>query len=393
MNLGLILSIALLLCPLGLTFWARGRALGREAEEGCDSWFSYRLNYRIVTFLFIALWSALWDWNGKSIAIPLLLKSRLASLATPAAQSVLFWLLPVAFLGFNEVLFYATNRRINSLHWTASRVFWQGVWSVVRYAIPLLLIVSGFEYIYDGAFVGIVWILLAVTVAAVGKVGLERALGFNSRRLKTGELRNRAFAMAKTMGANLREVNIVPQGKGHLTNAYAGGLGSISITDTLSQSLTYREVDCTLAHELAHVRLRHAREYFWLLPLPYVFLVLLLYGWPSRISAVRPLLSFVVILLPILIFNYFSRRREYAADREEVTVVRDPESSIRSLAKLHRISHVPDQWSYFSELFTSHPSLERRARAIARVGGLSDARAEEILEEVKSRKRRTSSRS
>ena len=391
-NVQVALSLALLACPIALTMWARRRALRRVAEEGLDSWFSYRLNHQLVTFLFVALWSALWDWDGRSIAIPLLLKFRLASLATPAAQSNLFWLLPLTFLGFNEVLFYATNRRINGLHWTAFRIFWQGMWSIVRYAIPLFLIVAGFEYIYDGVFVGIVWILLAVIVAAVGKVGLERALGFKTRRLKTGELRNRAFAMAKTMGANLREVNIVPQGKGHLTNAYAGGLGSISITDTLSQSLTYREVDCVLAHELAHVRLRHVREYFWLLTLPYIFLVLLLYGWPSRISEVRPLLNLVVILLPILILNFFSRRNEYAADRDEVAVVRDPESSIRSLAKLHRLSHVPSQWSYLSELFLSHPSLERRARAIAQAGGVSDARAEEILEEVNSRKNKNFSR-
>lgn len=183
------------------------------------------------------------------------------------------------------------------------------------------------------------------------------------------------------MGVELKRVYIVPQGKGHLTNAYAGGFGSISLTDTLSHSLNYKEMNCVLVHELAHLKLGHVRGYFRDLALPYVSLIILLFKWPSREPALRPVLEFSVIVLPILILEFLSRLREYAADREEVTVLGDPEASIRSLVKLHQISHVPRQWSYFCELFSSHPSLERRAKGIARAGNLTDVRTSDILAE------------
>lgn len=382
-------AIGLLLLPMGMTLWFRTRAVVRSASNsGLNRWYDYRRNQRALNLLIVAAWCALWDYNGNSLPVSVMFTSRLAFLTSPSRQVLLYWLLPVAFLLASEIIAYAASRKIRDLNWSRSQVLRQGLWEVFRYTLPLLLIGAGFEHIFDGEFGGIILIFAALPIAAIGKVRLENALGFRPRLLKTGELRNRAFRMAATMETNLRKVFIVPQGKGHLLNAYAGGLGSISLTDTLSQSLSYAEVNCTIGHELAHLKLGHIRGYFRALFLPYVFLMILFWGWPERQPAIRPVLEFSALVVPSLILNFLSRLQEYAADREEVAFLRDPEASIRSLAKLHQISHVPQGWSYLSELFTSHPSLERRAKAIARAGNMPGARANEILEEIRIRERK-----
>lgn len=393
-SIGLIfreaLPIALLLSPVIFTLWSKRGAAQGASDNGIKRWRDYRRNHRAVNLLLVAAWCALWDWNGKSFPVPQLVQLRIPTVTGASMQSALYWLLPATFLLASEIISYNASRKINELHWSHSQVLRQGFWEVFRYVLPLLLVGAGFEYVFDGEFAGIALILAALPIAAVGKVRLEGALGFKSRLLKTGELRNRAFRMAEAMGVELKRVYIVPQGKGHLTNAYAGGFGSISLTDTLSHSLNYKELNCTIVHELAHLKLGHIRGFFRDLTLPYALLVVLLFEWPSKEPMLRPFLEFMVVVLPVLILEFFSRLREYAADREEVTVLGDPEASIGSLVKLHQTSHVPRQWGYFSELFSSHPSLERRAKAIAHAGNLPEIRASDILEDVEIRGARTS---
>ncbi|MGH9711532.1 MAG: M48 family metallopeptidase, partial [Candidatus Acidiferrales bacterium] len=273
------------------------------------------------------------------------------------------------------------------LHWSRGAILRQGFWSVVRFAIPLLLIASGFEVIFDGELQGVVWLIAAFGVAISGRVFLDRALGVNSRLLKSSELRNRALAMAERMDVDLRRVYIVPQGKGHLLNAFAG-VSSISLTDTLSQHLNQAEVDCTIAHELGHLKLGHVWKTFLTLILVFAIPASLFFRLSSRMLPFRPVLDLLVILVPFLIFYFFSRRFEYQADQESVAAVENAEVEIRSLAKLHEAACAPLKINRVSELFLTHPSLLRRVAAIAHSNGVSGDRVYEILREVEPRKKR-----
>ena len=282
-------------------------------------------------------------------------------------------------------MFYSIDKSIAQLHWSRVAVLRQGFWSVVRFGIPLLLIADGFEAIFDGELQGVIWLVAAFGVAIFGRVFLDRALGVNSRLLKSGELRNRALVMAERMGVDLRQVFIVPQGKGHLLNAFAG-VGSISLTDTLSHHLNQAEVDCTIAHELGHLKLRHVRKTLLTIVLVFIIPSILFFRLSPRVLAFRPALDVLVTFAPFLVFYFFLRRFEYQADRESV-VMYNAEVEIRSLAKLHQAADVPLEINRLSELFLTHPSLMRRATAIARSNGISDDRVREILRDIQPRKR------
>ncbi|HEV2617329.1 MAG TPA: M48 family metalloprotease [Candidatus Acidoferrales bacterium] len=267
----------------------------------------------------------------------------------------------------------------------------QGFWSAVRFGIPLLLVASGFEAIFDGELQGVIWLIAALGVGIVGRICLDRALGVNPRLLKSSELRNRALAMAERMNVDLLRVYVVPQGKGHLLNAFAG-VSSISLTDTLSQHLNRAEVDCTIAHELGHLKLRHFRKTLFTLVLVFAIPAALLFRLSPQMAPYRPVLDLIGMFAPFLMLYFFLRRFEYQADRESATAVENAESEIRSLAKLHKAAGVPDRINRFSELFLTHPSLMRRANTIARSNGIPTDRVYEILKDVEPQKRERAQR-
>lgn len=368
------LAVITLCAPILIAIVFRVGAL-RAPANGRQIWFGYRRNTRLILFTTVGGWWALWDWSK-----PFLLSDRVYSLwptfSDPAIREIVFWLFPLVTFSVAQTVAYATDKSISGLHWSQTAILRQAFWSLIRYVVPLLLISAAFAAIFNGQLLGLVWLVCALVFFVIGRSFHDEALGINIRPLKSGEMRNRAMDMAKKMNVDLRSVNVVPQGKGHLLNAFAG-LNSISLTDTLSQHLNRAEVDCTIAHELGHLKLGHGPKVLLILFLVFAFPSLLFFGWPARVPAIRPALDFVVVFAPFLVFYFFSRRFEYQADRESAS--RNPEVEISSLVKLHRAAEAPFEFNVLTEMFSTHPSLIHRVAAIARCNGISGARAEEIL--------------
>jgi STE24 endopeptidase len=243
------------------------------------------------------------------------------------------------------------------------------------------MIAVGFETIFDGKPWGIAWLLSAGIVAKIGTGFLRRAEGMKFNRLKSGELRNRALKMASQMGVTLGRVYIVPAGKGHLTNAY-GMSNAIGLTDNLGKYLTKSQVDYVIAHELAHVNLKHGRKNLILVFAIFSFLTLALFQFSKHALFFRPIVEIVVIIGPLVAIYYLSRRFEYAADRAAVDFSGEPETAVRALANLHKIHVVPSRYDRFTELFMTHPPLLRRVHAIADVSQMPASRLNDILDEV-----------
>jgi Zn-dependent protease with chaperone function len=156
----------------------------------------------------------------------------------------------------------------------------------------------------------------------------------------------------------------------------------IALTDALPKYLSERQVDSVIAHELIHVKHKHARMGSLIIVAAFSVLSLLMFNIPGRMIQFRPLLDIAVVYLPLIGFYYALRRAEFAADREAVLYSRDPETAIRALANLYQTTSVPVRYSKISELFQTHPSLIRRVLAIARVGELPRERMAKVLRET-----------
>ena len=251
----------------------------------------------------------------------------------------------------------------------------------MSFVIPLLLVAAGFDALLDGKIRGIIWLLTAGAVSKVGTVFLRRAQGMKFNRLKSGELRNRALNMASRMGVTLDRVYVVPAGRGHLTNAY-GMSNAIALTDNLGKYLTKAQLEFVVAHELAHVKLKHARKHSLLMFAVFSITALLLFSFPQRALPFRPLIQLIAMIGPLVALYYWSRRFEYSADGEALDFTGNPEVAIWALANVHRSRESPVAFRRLAELFATHPTIAQRVHAIAIGGNMSFDRLTEILKET-----------
>ncbi len=180
------------------------------------------------------------------------------------------------------------------------------------------------------------------------------------------------------MGVKIGRVLIVPEGKGHMTNAFASPY-AVGVTDNLGKYLTRSQIDYVLAHEVAHCEKKHGRKHLLMTLGIYSLLAAVLFLERGSIVDMRPLVIVVAIFGPVMAMNYLSRRHEHESDRTGVDFTRDPETAIRALVQLYRATMAPLNCSQFTQLFLSHASLTRRVMAIAEAGQLPMERVNNML--------------
>ncbi len=219
-----------------------------------------------------------------------------------------------------------------------------------------------------------------------------RSAGNDPAVLDVGELRDRIFALADKARVKLRQVFVMPTSKGREANAAAAVGNMVLLNDYLLQHLTKREVDAVVAHELAHLRQRHpGRLQIWLGMLIPVFSASLVFLDPSLlrwmgIRARGPLVEVIcrsvpIVVASVIVLILMARRRSFErqADAGAVQMTGDAEAIITALAKLARLNLMPLEWSRWEEGLLTHPAMSRRLRAVARRGGLTEERLQEIL--------------
>jgi Zn-dependent protease with chaperone function len=129
------------------------------------------------------------------------------------------------------------------------------------------------------------------------------------------------------------------------------------------------------------LKLRHVGKTLLTIILVFIIPSILFFGLAPRTLTFRPAFDVLVTFAPFLVFYFFLRRFEYQADHESV-VACNAEAEIRSLAKLHQVAGAPFRANRLSELFLTHPSLMRRATAIATSNGISGDRVNDILRDA-----------
>jgi len=183
-------------------------------------------------------------------------------------------------------------------------------------------------------------------------------------------------------------------------NAFATGMKKddalVAVSTGLLQNMSKDEVEAVLAHEISHVACGDMVTMALIQGVLNTFVILL-----SRLAAnvinnflssdeegeglgffgymaVTIVLELVFGLFASIIVMWFSRKREYTADRGAAYLT-SKEKMISALQRLqihHEPSHLPDQVAAFgirpkegglAELFRSHPPLEDRIKALRNI--------------------------
>jgi len=206
--------------------------------------------------------------------------------------------------------------------------------------------------------------------------------------LPAGPLRDRLAALAASAGVSLHDVVVVATGRPHQANATLSGLFRpvVRLDEALLQRLTEEEVEAVVAHELAHLLLRHPWHRGAVALASSAMLVGLLaaaVASPELAAAfgfTAPSLHAALALASVAggaalrwlapLEAAISRRREAAADALAVRLVGRAEplaTALLELAEENLANPWPHPWSV-AWRFT-HPPLERRLALLAEAAG------------------------
>lgn len=175
--------------------------------------------------------------------------------------------------------------------------------------------------------------------------------------LPDGELKERLFDLADRGGFKARTIQVIDGSKrSSHSNAYFTGFGKfrrIVLFDTLIEQLDTPELEAVLAHEIGHYKKGHIVK-IMAMSFAMTFLTFAIMGYLSNsewfylgfgfceASGFGPVLlmyslfagAFTFWLTPI--FNIFSRKNEYEADKFAASICGGSESLVSALRKLHK---------------------------------------------------------
>jgi len=185
--------------------------------------------------------------------------------------------------------------------------------------------------------------------------------------LDTEEFRARALEIARRTGVRLNGVMVFRHKHFRQANAFAYRQGRhIVFSDRLLESLSKREVDTVVAHELSHLNdgpLQFPPKVYWAYLPVYVASSTVLVS-QGVMHAGEPFLA-LVALAATLFAAAVSRKREYRADAWSARVMGDPHGLIAALSHLHKLAEEPVSGGRIDGAILTHPSLTQRALALA----------------------------
>ncbi|MGH6682738.1 MAG: M48 family metallopeptidase, partial [Pseudolabrys sp.] len=194
-------------------------------------------------------------------------------------------------------------------------------------------------------------------------------------------------------------------------NAFATGLNdkqySITVTQGLIDALNDQEIEAVLGHELTHIRNGDVRMLVIALVIAgaigffgelvfRIFFQNVMWGGGRRSSrdegkggagiAIVIAIAIIVVvwILSIVIRFALSRQREYLADSGSVELTKNPDAMISALRKIEGRGEIPGANSAvmemcidnpregFSNIFDTHPPVEKRVEALVKYAGGHD---------------------
>jgi Zn-dependent protease with chaperone function len=369
----------LLLIPIVLTVWFRRRARSVPEDSKPAVIFAYR---RFITWTalggILVWWTAIDSLHVDSLAE---FVAATASSDDAGVMAFLPWLLlwlPPVIVYFLCLTLSSPIHSLRGVTRTQLQAIRQSFWTVARFALPIPLVVLGINELFSAPRVGVLLFGAAIFAGRLVQRKLADSMGTELHAVTTGELRDRAFAIAQKAKAKLNQLYVLPAERMRMANAFAHAASNIFLTDYLLKNLSRREVDAVIGHEVAHLQKKHLRTR--LLVMFALFLAVTCAAiwsdkWIPSEFPTGPVVYGFILLLMFLI----SRRNEFAADAGAVKLTGDAEAMITALARITRLNTMPIQWGKLDEKLLTHPSTLRRIRHLARIGSIPETRIPELL--------------
>ena len=245
--------------------------------------------------------------------------------------------------------------------------------------IPLILtsVLGALPLMMDQNWIAAVpWLVAAPLFALLRRAWIRARAGASVKQLNGGELRERVSALVAQARRPPIKVFVSSSMRSQVSAAFTLPGKSIFLTAPLVRSLSKREVDAVVAHELAHFS--HSSRGQWTA----LALAMVLLGTPVSgilLSLPGGLLVTTLLLLTILFAALRgARRREFAADASAAALTGDPRAMISSLARISRNNKIPLDMNGAAEWLSTHPSTRKRIHALAAIARLTPSEVESL---------------
>lgn len=354
-----VAAVAVLILPILISIWLRRIAIACAANGITTPWSKAAPWMRLAAIVVVPGWWSYADWLAANRRL------------SPAPLSWLLLIIPAcASLYVARIVVYSSGALAFDRKWAAPDIHRLAWWRTLSSTLPLLLFALAVNRFRERNAVAVLWLFAAGLVALLALSRLHWVEGIRFRPVKSGDFYKRAFVLAKRMGVPLRKVAVVPFGRWHLTNAYSLS-NEIAITDDYGHWLSGPRLDFVVAHELAHVKNKHARKRLWITMGVFLAFSLLALAVPDVPGDWHVLFNVAVIVAPVFILESVSRSFEYQADRDAVELTGEVFAAAQSLIDLYRRADVPAEMGLMERFFSSHPGLRQRIEAMARAAQLS----------------------
>ena len=266
---------------------------------------------------------------------------------------------------------------------------------MVVFVVFIGLLATVFAAYYQDPFIALWTILIAIVYAviqyfAAGSIATTMVGATEITKKDNPRLYNTVENLSITTGLPMPKVYIIDD---QAPNAFATGRDPkhavVAATTGLLDIMDDKELTAVMAHEMSHVKnydIRVSMIVFGLVCvvglISDIAFRMMFYGNRRRDNEGSPvgyvLIAIAAILSPILAAvaqMAVSRQREYLADASSVNITRYPEGMISALKKLQSHSQPmksqntaaasmyinnPLRKGLFSELFSTHPPIEKR---------------------------------
>jgi len=277
--------------------------------------------------------------------------------------------------------------------------FWNNTKTAILLSLMIVLFAIAGELIGGGA--GALFALVLGGFGAVisfffsDKIAVAAMRGVEADERQHGDLIEMVSRLSRNANLPMPKVYICPQ---QAPNAFATGRSpkraAVAVTAGALQMLSYDELEGVMAHELAHVKNRDTLISTVAAviagALSYLAYFAMFFGSnrDSPMGMVGLLLMFFLAPIAAAVIQMaISRSREYVADADAAAIVGSPEGLISALRKLDSMSRrvpmeaeTPAQNHMFivqplsgkgglSELFSTHPAMDKRIARLAELRG------------------------
>ena len=269
------------------------------------------------------------------------------------------------------------------------------VFIIIGFVIMIGVIAGVFAYFYRDPWIAVWTIVVSIVYALIqyycaGSIAMAMTGAREITKKDNPRLYNIVENLSITTGLSMPKVYIIDD---KAPNAFATGRdpkhAAVAATTGLLDIMDDKEVTAVMAHEMSHVKNYDIRVSMIVFGLVCVVGLISDFGFrfmyfgnrrrDNEGSPVGYVLILVVAILSPIVAGIaqmaVSRQREYLADASAVNITRYPEGMIAALKKLQ--SHTqpmksqniateamyinnPLRKGFFSNLFSSHPPIEKR---------------------------------